>query len=85
MLEIVVVDGEEVVTSESIKQSTLIGAEASKKGLCFHCAAFRGREVEADIEIYFDSPLLGDLKVDRYVKACRRCLNDFRNLLATVQ
>ncbi len=30
MLEIVVVDGKEVVTTESIKQSTLIGAEASK-------------------------------------------------------
>ena len=43
MLEIVVVDGEEVVTTESIKQSTLIGAEASQRGLCFHCAAFRGR------------------------------------------
>ncbi len=41
ILEIVVVDGEEVVTTESIKQSTLIGAEASKRGLCFHCAAFR--------------------------------------------
>ena len=41
MLEIVVVDGEEVVTTESIKQSTLIGAEASKGGLCFRCAAFR--------------------------------------------
>ncbi len=41
MLEIVVVDGKEVVTTESIKQSTLIGAEASKRGFCFHCAAFR--------------------------------------------
>ncbi len=38
MLEIVVVDGEEVVTTESIKAD---GAEASKRGLCFHCAAFR--------------------------------------------
>ncbi len=40
MLE-VVVDGEEVVTTESIKQSTLIGAEGSKIGLCFRCAPFR--------------------------------------------
>ncbi len=85
MLEIVVVDGEEVVTTESIKQSTLIGAEASKRGLCFHCAAFRGKEIEAEVEIYFDSSLVGDLEIDRYVKACRKCLNDFRNLLATVQ
>ena len=85
MLEIVVVDGEEVVTIESIKKSTLIGAEASKRGLCFHCAAFRGKEVEADVEICFDSPLVGDLKIDSYVKACRKCLNDFSNLLATVQ
>ncbi len=85
MLEIVVVDGEEVVTTESIKQSTLIGAEASKRGLCFHCAAFRGKEVEADVEIYFDTPLVGDLKIDSYVKACRKCLNDFSNLLVTVQ
>ncbi len=84
MLE-VVVDGEELVTTESIKQSTLIGSEASKRGLCFHCAAFRGREVAADVEIYFDSPLFGDLKIDRYVRACRKCLNDFRSLLATVQ
>ena len=30
MLEIVVVDGEEVVTTESIKESTLIGAEVEK-------------------------------------------------------
>ena len=85
MLEIVVVDGEETVTTESIQESTLIGAEASKRGLCFHCAAFRGREVEGDVEIYFDSPLIGDLQIDSYVKACRKCLNDFRNLLATVQ
>ena len=41
MLEIVVVDGKEVVTTESIKQSTLIEAKASKRGLCFPCAAFR--------------------------------------------
>ncbi len=41
MLEIVVVNGEEVMTTESIKQSTLIGAEGSKGGLCFHCTAFR--------------------------------------------
>ncbi len=41
MLEIVVVDGKEVVTTESIKQRTLIGAEASKRGLCFHFAAVR--------------------------------------------
>ncbi len=85
MLEIVVVDGEEVVTTESIKQSTLIGAEASKRGLCFHCAAFRGKEIEAEVEIYFDSSLFGDLEIDRYVKACRKCLNDFRHLMATVQ
>lgn len=85
MLEIVVVDGEETVTTESIKESTLIGAEASKRGLCFHCAAFRGREIEGEVDIYFDSPLIGDLKINSYVKACRKCLNDFKNLLATVQ
>ena len=85
MLEIVVVDGEETVTVESIKESTLIGAEASKRGLCFHCAAFRGREIEGEVDIYFDSPLIGDLKIDSYVRACRKCLNDFKNLLATVQ
>jgi hypothetical protein len=85
MLEIVVVDGEETVTVESIKESTLIGAEASKRGLCFHCAAFRGREIEGEVDIYFDSPLIGDLKINSYVKACRKCLNDFKNLLATVQ
>lgn len=85
MLEIVVVDGKEVVTIESIKESTLIGAEASKRGLCFHCAAFRGREVEGEVEIYFDSPLISDLIIDSYVKACRKCLHDFSNLLATVQ
>ena len=40
MLEIVVVDGEEVVTTESIKQSTLIGAEASKMRIVFPLRSF---------------------------------------------